>query len=365
MPAMSVDDSRTCHVIHLVTAELALHQLPLLRALWRPADETRPGRPLLMHVGRGALPTGLAADRRVPVPAQLTHLAARRLAEFLPTVGPVVLHAWTPAAARVAVSAAAARGCGLVIEAAGRPDTVLGELAAGLGARGRLVVSGSPAIGGTSRRGLPIGGVVQIPPAADAAALASVDRAAVRARCGLDGDEFVACALPPVSRAAGTMLAAWGTLLLSQIEPRVRILVPERNREAERMRRLAVSCHHDHVVCATGERLTLAELVVAADVALLLPAENVAGEAAAWALAAERPLIVSAGTPLAAWVGESAAATVPAGGPAKAVAAALLGICEKASADAARAASTAGGTARPDWSQRLARYAALYAELAS
>ena len=362
---MSVDDTRSCDVIHLVTADLALHQLPLLRALWRTDGGARAGEPLLVHLGRGALPTGLPADKRVSAPVQLPRLAARRLAKLLPAGAPVVLHAWTPAAARVAVCAAATRGCGLIIEADGRPETVLCELAAGLGARGRLVVLGSPFIDGSSRPDLPAGVVVQIPPAADAAALASVDRAAVRARCGLNGDEFVACALPPVSRAAGTMLAVWGALLLSQIEPRVRILVPERNREAERMGRLAASCRHDHVVCATEERLTLAELVVAADVALLLPGGDVAGEAAAWALAAGRPLIVSAGTPLAAWVGESAAATVPAGGPAKAVAAALLGICEKASADAAGAASTAGGTARPDWSQRLARYAALYAELAS
>ena len=108
---------------------------------------------------------------------------------------------------------------------------------------------------------------------ADVAAINDTPRDAIRKRLGLAPESAAVLALPPIQREAGTLLAAWATMLAAQIHTQVRFVLPGSSREARRTARLVEACRHEWVLCHAPDSLHLAELLAAADVAIYLPAE--------------------------------------------------------------------------------------------
>lgn len=115
-----------------------------------------------------------------------------------------------------------------------------------------------------------------------------------RTRLGLMATDEVLLVLPPVSSAAGSFVAAWAALLVTQVRPNVRLVVPAGNIERERIRWLVESCRHEAVVRFAGERTSLAELLEPANLALFLPAAVADSGALEAAVRAGCPVIATA-----------------------------------------------------------------------
>ena len=105
--------------------------------------------------------------------------------------------------------------------------------------------------------------------------------------------DAVIAVLPPALRETGASVAAWAGMLLGVAHAQVRIVVPGEGREVRRVARLAESCGMTPKFRLPGWNLTLAELVVAADLVAYLPAGDAPMQAVLWALAAGRPIVAS------------------------------------------------------------------------
>jgi glycosyltransferase involved in cell wall biosynthesis len=202
---------------------------------------------------------------------------------------PVILHAW---------SAAAANWC-RALPAGDRPLLIDVELGDNL--RRIRSWSDAPCVGfacpsaTAQRRLLAIEiaspRIVLARPAVDFTAFDHSNRGDIRRRLALDEQATMVLALPPVARRAGTFAVAWGTLLFSKTRPDIRLVIPAGGREQQRVHRLVEACRHEHIVRFAPPEMTLADLLAAADLAAYLPPGDSTAASLAWAMAAGRPIV--------------------------------------------------------------------------
>lgn len=128
----------------------------------------------------------------------------------------------------------------------------------------------------------------------DHSALDPARRPGVRQLLELDPADRALLVLPPVSRASGAFTAAWTGLLADRVFEHVRLLVPRAGPEVDRIARLMHSAKRRAILHLTGDRVGLADLVLACDAAMFLPAGSAPIDALVLAMAAGRPILATA-----------------------------------------------------------------------
>ncbi len=96
-------------------------------------------------------------------------------------------------------------------------------------------------------------------------------RAALRSAWGVGDAHHLVLAVPPVTRAAGTVIAAWGTLLIQKAVEGVRFILPPGDAEFDRVRRLFRDVGARDSLLMPITSTSLADCAAAADIAIFLP----------------------------------------------------------------------------------------------
>jgi len=293
------------NVLHVVGTDTPPARLETLKALYARPDLGR--QRIVRFPGHRLDYPGLGAIERRPLPFGLRWLASRRLRSAIPPTESPVLHIWSPMALAwlppAAMSGKRADG------AKGRVrDRLLVDLEVPLDSR--RLASGLSRLRSeatlrfvcptnTVRRrlaaiGLPTEECVLIRDSVDFAAIEAARGHDVRSRLGLSPEHTVVLVLPPVLHETGALVAAWATMLLGQVRPDVRLIVPDAGREVDRVARLVESCGHQWILRLVGRRFALCELLAATDLAICLPPGHAPLTGVAWAMATGRPIVASA-----------------------------------------------------------------------
>ncbi|MFH1746527.1 MAG: glycosyltransferase family 4 protein [Planctomycetota bacterium] len=278
-----------------------MSRVAALRRLLAHPDSRR--RQLLVQVGRGRLPDSDPSPAvRIRAAFDCAWLARRALARYLDELmtlahaAEMIVHVWSPAALK---------WCSALVRGDRR---LVVELPPGESVRATACwLAEHPAPGLvkiicpselTRQRlaylGIPAARCALIRDPVDLAELEHIPRAQLRADLGLAPDQIAVVVLPPITRAAGSFVAAWAALVLEKACQGVRLVIPSGGREGWRVSRLVSSCGLDALVRYVEPRTSLAELVVLADLAVFLPTRDVSPSGLVWALAAGCPLVASA-----------------------------------------------------------------------
>jgi hypothetical protein len=302
-------------IIHLIGPDAQAWRLRFLRRLVSTDDFG--ARQSVVCYGR--------FEGRREYPGPMMHLpagpfggrfAVRTAERRIGSVRGAVLHVWSLAALEWCIrlrnrTRAAGRGpAGVVVEAdtAGSAER-LARLVADEG--GLLFVAPRcRAVEALVRAGVPRRLCTVIPDAADelrtgrsegrfrfspleSRSLADDPRREVRRRMRLSATDEAVLLVPPFSRRSGVFHATWGVMLAHKVRPHIRILLPHRGPQVERLLRLADSAGHRAVFRATGYRLTLDELLAAADVAVCATASGGSVADVVGCLAAGVPVVAN------------------------------------------------------------------------
>ena len=299
---MSSDDSNVLHVIGSDTPSARLEVLKVLRA------QPGLGRQRVVQLGGGSVEcTGLGAVERVPAPLGVGWLARRSLQDAVSPAGLTVVHIWSAKALEWVMPAAKrdqrlepterAPDYRLLMDVEFPVDfDRLASAFSWLWSEGRMgFVAPTVAV----RKNLASVGVspddcVLIRDSVDFAAINAVSRSDVRSHLGLSAEDTAVLVLPPVLRETGASVAAWAALLLVQVRPNVRLVVPGVGREVDRVVRLIESCRHEWMLRTAGRSLASGELVAAADLVVYLPPGDAPASGLSWALAAGTPIVAAA-----------------------------------------------------------------------
>jgi glycosyltransferase involved in cell wall biosynthesis len=142
--------------------------------------------------------------------------------------------------------------------------------------------------------GVPIAATAIIRPGVDFAELRIARERITRESLRLTGPGRVLVMPSPPTRAGGQFIGVWAVSILRQIWPDVRLLIPGRSREADRIGRLLRQIYCPELFRMTGDEYAPAELLSVSD-ALLVPAvSDIPTGWIAWAMAAGVPIIASA-----------------------------------------------------------------------
>lgn len=282
---------RLMHVVDERTPEDALRQLSLLlRRL--PAEHCLmiaepfpgglvvPSHVAVVRVGRrGTLQFGPSGASR------------QLMAEYRPHL----LHAWGTSAARIA-RLARPEGLPIVLtvsdhaeiddvalwwplDADSMPRPAATVICASDALRRRLVGAGIPREVTTIVR-----------PGIESDQIERARRVTRRAELGLPEAGRVLVTPSPATRAGGQFFAAWAAAILFQVWPDVRLVIPGRSREQDRIRRLIESIYCPQVYLLTEDAYTPAEMLAVSD---LLVAPAIEGGSTWWPAAA-----MTAGVPV-------------------------------------------------------------------
>jgi len=264
------------------------------------------------------------------------------------------LHAWSPVAAVAAVAAARGSGLQVLLTLPSCPGgQMLRSLPWRFGAGGlNVTVPTVSARQGLIRAGAAASIVHVLPPASLPVDHLAERRRRTRAAMGVGPGERLVISLADMTSADGHKLAAWAHAVIRQILPGVRLVIPGRGRCEGTVRHFARTAGHASDVLLTGDRFGQADLLAAADVAVLLSRRASRPGTMAAAMAAGMPIIASA-TPDARECtdGGACALLTPAGDP-RGASAALLKLMEdrqcagQLSRAARRRAETQFGLAR-------------------
>jgi hypothetical protein len=297
-------------VIHLVSADVPEHRLAVLRSLLGQSGAARGGSSLgipeiqeIVWLGAGSGTTGLpkvVRQARLPWP-----VAAVRRFVLEPAIrdvenrsgGPVVVHIWSAAWAEVAAGLSHHQRRLLVeIDAEYVARKRCRGACAALATSATLWATCSQAVVEHVFATSGADAMLRLGPSVESAEVetALTRRTAVRAQLELSPVDKVILALPPVSRASGSLLVAWASFLVEKIRNDVRLLVPWGGREHARVRRLTEACGHQGMVRFAPRGTTWAELVAAADVGVFLPGGLADVTGLATALVARLPVVATA-----------------------------------------------------------------------
>jgi glycosyltransferase involved in cell wall biosynthesis len=126
-----------------------------------------------------------------------------------------------------------------------------------------------------------------------ASAVKRGNRAELRRELDISEEHIAVLILPPVRRATGALVAAWGAMLLEHTRPGVCLILPDVGREVARVARLVESCRLRRMLRRVGWRFSLPELLAATDLAVYVPTDDAPLWGVAQAMAAGRPIIAS------------------------------------------------------------------------
>lgn len=208
--------------------------------------------------------------------------------------------------------------------------------------------------------------IVIIRSGVDFAALDPARRSQARAALDLEPSDIAVLILPPVTRASGGYAAVWGALVAQRVCESVRLIVPGQGSEVDRIARFVDSAQRRATLRLTGDRHSLAELLVACDVAAYLPAGEVGVDSLAWAMAAGRPILASATPSVTELLVHGSTSWLCAANDPKDVARLLLEIMD-GGPEVRERCEAARGRAHAVYSQErmIEQYAAVYANLAA
>jgi len=234
--------------------------------------------------------------------AGLNALAAPLLACFARRQGIDLVHAWGPQAAAVA----AAAGYPVVLELF---DPLLATRHVKLVRT--LIPSAAFAVVCSCewvRRRLIEGGVsgdvcVVVRPGVDFAFINRTRCGPLREQLGATADELLTIVSEPVTRRGGQSEAFWAATLLNHAGIRVRMIVPGRTPERDRIARLAVATPPPRTLIDPGDHHPFEELVTVADALVIAAQGDVSTTAVAWAMAAGAAVIGPAVPSLAELIG--------------------------------------------------------------
>lgn len=282
-------------VLHLLTTELRPDALLALEQLLGQPDVA--GAQYVCHLGSG--PATRLGPRwgRIHVPAPLPLLRAQALRQYLRRLGlwdtphPVILHAWSPAAASWARRLTAGHRP-LIVEV--DPGDDLAQLA-------RWSTVGTFGLVGRSNRlrqrllalGIPAARIRCIHPAVTVAPGAEERRQATRRVLRLEPGDQAVLVLPPVMRGGGGFVTAWATLLTEKVRPSVRLVVPADGPDWTRVWRLVEDCRHQWMARLVPTEIPLNDLLAAGDVAAYTPPGDAPLAGLAAAVVAGVPLVAT------------------------------------------------------------------------
>lgn len=264
-------------VIHAVASDITPAALAALEA----ARHATPPATVLA-IGPGAIELSRPVRRIHPLGNWTPRSAAAGLLGGS-TDGDVSLHAWSPRAARWCVAQAQVHPSFSVaihvLSAAAAEDAVVWPVSGRLAHTPTYLCYTHAAATRIAAAGVADGCSVYQPHTVQGSSV-SPARDAARRAIGLSAADFGVLVLPPLERHNHTFVASWAALLLEKICPQARLILPSGGREYARLARLVRACRHTYMLrtSATGQRLP--DLLVAADVAVHLPA----GGGDTWAL---------------------------------------------------------------------------------
>jgi len=314
MPAMI----RALHLIGPDAPEDLLEQLPLLAG----------GDDRVLSIGPP--PRAGLALRAIPCPLRLPALAARALGR---RVGQVrVVHAWAASCLAPGAWLARRRGAGLVLSLPTAPaGAELDRLRRLLRRHGAVVTVPTEAARETLlAAGLDAGRVFVLPPPAEAPDEAPARRRRTREALGLGGGEMLLAAPAPMVRHAGHKYAAWAHAVVREALPHVHLIVPGRGPELRHVRFFAQATGRAAEVHLTEDRFARADVLAAADVALLLHERDCGLSALAASMAAGLPIVASATPDVAECAPHEAAALLTPPATPQEIAAAILHLADDA-----------------------------------
>jgi glycosyltransferase involved in cell wall biosynthesis len=132
---------------------------------------------------------------------------------------------------------------------------------------------------------------ILVRPGVDGDALAEARRRVRRSDLGLPENGPILLTASPPTRAGGQFFAAWAAAILFQVWPDVRLVIPGRSREQDRIRRLIEGIYCPQVFLLVEDRFTPAELLAVSDVLLMPAVQDVPTYWAAAAMTAGVPVV--------------------------------------------------------------------------
>ena len=141
--------------------------------------------------------------------------------------------------------------------------------------------------------GVPRDATVLVRPGVDGDELAEARRRVRRSDLGLPETGPVLLTASPPTRAGGQFFAAWAAAILQKVWPDVRLVIPGRSREQDRIRRLIEGIYCPQVFLLVEDRFTPAELLAVSDVLLMPAVQDVPTYWAAAAMTAGVPVVGS------------------------------------------------------------------------
>jgi hypothetical protein len=135
---------------------------------------------------------------------------------------------------------------------------------------------------------------VVIRPGVDFAAINQARESDLRRNIGLTDDCTLVVTPEPVTRAGGHFAAFWMAAMRSFLDPGIRVALPGASREQRRLVRLARQLNLAHIVICPGSGVRFEELIATADVAAVVPTDEISSGSLAWAMGAGVPVLGTA-----------------------------------------------------------------------
>lgn len=235
------------------------------------------------------------APSRLPVLRALALQRAMSDVVLQTGVRHIILHAWSPKAAR---------WCGplidddhrLVVQApwgSDAPRSICWPRSGRLHHTPAYVCPNLRAIERLRANGVPAERCTLVRPSPPRAAAPRGEAATLRERLGLEADAIVALVLPPITRTGGAFNAVWAGMLVEKVYPTLRMVVPSAGSETARIGRLVRSVRHEQLTRFAPPDVDLVELLAIADVAIYVPTGESPATAAMLAAEAGVPLVAS------------------------------------------------------------------------
>lgn len=347
-------------VVHLVASDTSSAQGWRLAAL----RDGESAAPRVVHLGGGAPPHAIRADRNVPLKTRIAPLVARDLEGALG--GADLVHVWSAWAARKLAPRMGPRAARALLIELDLPEP--GALALplpGAGLRAGYVVPSATAQAWLAASGVARDSSVVIRPGADSALLQRADRAAARAALGLATDQIAVFSLPNLARDPAAKLTAWATLIVARLCPGVRLIGCPAAPGFSVFKRFAESAAQAHVLRPGAAAADWPISLAAADLLSALPTHNGPTDALAWAMAAGVPIVASATPANREYLqhGVNATLCAPGGGPREAARHLLHTIENLPAARAMARVAQDQARAGLDVGRMRARYARAYQNL--
>ena len=268
-------------VLHIIDASTPADMLDQLSLLAGSGDSV---------VSIGPPPPGGRLDLPVRVVHRLFGSGGATGWRMRDDVGPVeIVHSWSATCRRVSEAVAELTGAAQVFSIPCRPPTPGLRRMALWGGR-TITVPTSACRDTLLGAGADRAPVRVLPPPGAPLDDRPARRARARDALGLRGDEFLILALAEMVRPAGHKYASWAHAVVRQVRPEVRVLFPGSGPAEDHVRSFAETTSYGEEALFTGSRLSRADALAGADVAVFFAERDVGVAALVAAMAAGLPI---------------------------------------------------------------------------